>query len=481
MTRVFDAIVIGAGPAGAEAAITAAAHGRRVALVDEQPAAGGQVWRAPFGPHQPGPGPEQRAGDDLRTRLAASSVTALLGHRVWSVTRTQGDPSGGFRVDTLGPAGNASLAAPSLVVATGAHERVVPFPGWTLPGVIGLAAATILLKSHGVAPGRRVVVAGCGPLLAVVAAGLVKAGVKVLAVADVAPRRAWASRLPAILSQRALALRGLGWTTRVMLAGVPVLAGHGVLRAEGEDGLSRVVLGPVDADGAPAAGPERAFAADALVVGHGLTTACEATRPLGADHAYDRLRGGWTPVLGAAFRTSVPGLYAIGDGAGVRGAAAAMLMGRRVGIDLGQAIGALQAEGAAAEAGAIDRALARLTPFSDAMAGLMAQRPRQVAAIPPETIVCRCEDVKRGEIDAAIAAGARSIDQLKHFTRCGMGPCQGRYCGDVVQELMAQRLGVTRDAVGAWTARPPLRPVALGDLVGAFSYDDIPIPEPAPL
>ncbi len=115
------------------------------------------------------------------------------------------------------------------------------------------------------------------------------------------------------------------------------------------------------------------------------------------------------------------------------------------------------------------------------MAGLMAQRPAQVAAIAPDTVVCRCEDVTRGEIDAAIDAGADDINQLKHFTRCGMGPCQGRYCADAVQELMAQKLDRPREATGQWTGRPPLRPVPLGELIGDFSYDDIPIPEPAPL
>ncbi len=470
MSRDFDAIVIGAGPAGAEAALTVAARGLSVALIDEQPAAGGQVWRAPTGGFRGKGDVEARAGDALRRRVAGSAVVAFAAHRVWSVVRDTGE--GGFRVDALGPDGNLSLRAPALVVATGAHERVVPFPGWTLPGVVGLAAATVMLKSHGVAPGNRVVVAGCGPLLLAVAAGLAKAGVTVAAVADLSPGAAWIRALPRIAGRPALAVRGAGWLARTLLARGAVLAGHGVRRAEGETCVQRVTLGPVDEAGAPVAGPERIFDADALVVGHGLTTACEITRLLRADHRFDRLRGGWIPVVDPAFRTSIPGLYAIGDGAGVRGQEAATLAGRRAGMDL-----AARAAGAAG----LDRQLARLAPFSDAMAGLMAQRPAQVAAIAPDTVVCRCEDVTRREIEAAIESGAGEINQLKHFTRCGMGPCQGRYCGDTVQELMAQKLGVSREAVGQWTGRPPLRPVSLGELIGTFSYDDIPIPEPAPL
>jgi thioredoxin reductase/bacterioferritin-associated ferredoxin len=471
----FDAIIIGAGPGGAEAAITASGYGVKVALVDEQAAAGGQVWRAPI---QRAPGrqtADMAEGDALRQRLATSPVDTFFGHRVWSVAQN----ASGFRIDTIGPEGPAFLEAPRLVVATGAHERVTPFPGWTLPGVIGLAAATVLLKSHGVAPGQRVAVAGCGPLLAVVAAGLVKAGVTVVAVVDRTSRRDWLRELPAIAKRPDLAVRGLGWTLQTILAGVPLLSAHGVRRADGTDTVQKVVVGPVDEHGAPAGGPELTFEIDALIVGHGLTTACEITRLLRAQHRFDRLLGGWIPVTDSACSTSVPGLYAIGDGSGIRGQAAATLAGQRVGIALGET-GERPPSGPSVAA-QVDAMLVKLRPFSEAMAGLMAQRPAEVAAIPDDCVVCRCEDVTRRELRAAMEAGAADIQQLKHFTRCGMGPCQGRYCADTVQELMAQELRVPREAVGYWTGRPPLRPVSLGDLIGTFNYDDIPIPEPAPL
>jgi thioredoxin reductase/bacterioferritin-associated ferredoxin len=504
-----DVIVIGAGPAGAEAAIGAAEGGLAVTLLDEQGAAGGQVWRAPVGGF-PGKGdPEAAAGRALRARLQASPVQAVFEHRVWSVVRdhSQDGLTPGFRVDAVGPHGNLSLWAPFLVVATGAHERVVPFPGWTLPGVFGLAAATILLKSHGLAPGRRVVVAGCGPLLLAVTAGLVHAGVEVLSVADLSRRVDWLARTPAVLGRPELALRGAGWWARAALSGARILSAHGVRRAEGREGLERVVLGPVDAGGRARPGSETAFEADALVVGHGLTTACEVTRMLRARHQFSRLYGGWIPSVDSHFETTVPGLFAVGDGAGIRGQQIATLAGRQVALALQARAGRNSGPGGRGDAGgdgasrqggrahaggdrtsdsasdfaSVDRQLDRARPFSDAMSGLMALRSGQVADIAPDTIVCRCEDVTRAEIDAAIDQSAGSIDQLKHFTRCGMGPCQGRYCGDTVQELMALRLQEPREVVGQWTGRPPLRPVSLGELVGEFNYDDIPIPKPAPL
>ncbi|MGA0597793.1 FAD-dependent oxidoreductase, partial [Enterovirga sp. CN4-39] len=157
----FDLAVIGAGPAGCAAAVAAAKAGARVVLFDEQEEAGGQIYRAPR--TAGGRAGVEREGEALRSSLAASSVSARLGRRIWSVTER-------FRIEALGPNGPETVRAQALVAATGAHERVVPFPGWTLPGVIGRAAATVLLKTEGRVPGRRIVVAGAGPRLAAVAA-----------------------------------------------------------------------------------------------------------------------------------------------------------------------------------------------------------------------------------------------------------------------------------------------------------------------
>ncbi len=468
-----DLIVLGGGPAGANAAIAAADAGLKVILFEQQPAAGGQVWRAPLPGLVPPASPERISGDALRARLAAANVDTRFGRTVWSV-------GGAFRIDAVGPDGNESAEAPRLIAASGAHERVVPFPGWTLPGVIGLAAATVLLKAQGGVPGARVVVAGCGPLLAVVAAGILKSGGTVAALVDLSGPGDWLKALPAMATQPALVARGAGWALKIGAARVPVLFRHAIRAAEGDEQLARVRIAPVDAGGAFATGPERVIDADLLCVGHGLVPGGEVPRLMRAAQTFDHRRGGFIPVLDDAGRTSVTGLYACGDGVGIRGVLVAEVAGRLAGLAAACDAGRLSAAAFATASAGARAALAKARPFSDAMAGLMALRPAQVAAIPPETVVCRCEDVTRAEIDAAYADGARDLNQLKQFTRCGMGPCQGRFCGDVAGELLAQKVG-SREAVGAFTARPPLRPVALADLMGAFDYADIPIPAPAPL
>lgn len=478
MSEAFDLIVAGAGPAGVGAALAAAGQGLKVVLLEEGGEAGGQVYRAPSVPARASSlvarDPDRRRGDTLRASLAASQVDFRPGRRIWSV-------GPGYRVDAVGPGDAESYTAPRLVAATGAYERVVPFPGWTLPGVMGLAAATILLKSQAMLPCRSVVVAGCGPLLAAVAAKILKGGGDVEAIVDLSPKSAWVKALPDLVTRPRLLMQGGGWALKIWRKAVPVRYAHTVVRAEGDGRLARVVIAPLSPSGLPRLHAAQTLEADCLAVGHGLVPGADITRLLRARHAFDRLRGGFVPVIDEDGRTSLAGLYAAGDGAGIRGALPAELMGRLAGLAAARdSLGRLT-ETHEGERARLLAALQRARGFADAMAALMALRPGHVRAVPAETVVCRCEDVTRAEIDAAIDAGAHDLNQLKHFTRCGMGPCQGRMCGDVVAELMAAKRGLSRESVGTWTPRPPLRPVPLAAMLGTFDYADIPIPPPAPL
>lgn len=469
-----DLIVVGGGPAGIAAAVAARRYGGVVAVLDENPAAGGQVYRPePAAFEREAPTPERIDGDRLRAALATSGAQVFFEHRVWSV-------GPGFRVDALGPEGPTALTSPALIVATGASERVVPFPGWTLPGVIGLAAATILLKSQRMLPGRTTLVAGCGPLLVAVAAGILKAGGEVCAVVDVAGTRAWLARLLALASRPDLLRRGIGWIAALRAARVPMLSRQAIRAVEPTGRELRVSIVPVDAAGAPTAGATRTFDVDCVAVGNGLTPGSDVSRVLRARHRYDAAAGGWIVASEECGLTSVPGLYVVGDGSGIAGAAAAEHHGELAGLAAMHALGRVDATAFAQARARVQRRLRNARRFGRAMAGLMALRPAQVAAVPGDTVVCRCEDVTRAEIECAIDNGAHDVNQVKAWTRCGMGPCQGRSCADVVGELVAQRVG-SREAAGYFTGRLPLRPVSLESLTGEFEYADIPIPAAAPL
>lgn len=462
-----DLIIIGAGPAGASAAIAAAGLGLRTVVLDEQHAAGGQVWRAPAGVDA-----SVDDGARLRHRLRDSGATCAFGRRVWLAER-------GFTVSALGPDSAEDYRAPSLIVAAGAHERHVPVPGWTMPGVIGLAAATILLKSQHVLPGRRVVVAGVGPLLLLVAAEILRGGGEVAAVIDANGRRDWLAAPVALLSRPGLAALGAGWMARLLWAGVPILSRHALRRIEGAGGVSRVIAGPIHMDGSLAAGTERGFDCDAVCLGYGLQSSTELTRLLGARHAYQS--GGWVPVTTDEQLTSIPGLYACGDGAGVQGVAAAPLRGEIAAIAVARDLGRLTSAQATPRLAALQMRLRRAARFGDAMAVLALPPAKLAAAIAPETIVCRCERLSRAELDLAIAQGAVTVNDLKSATRCGMGPCGGRMCEYAAAQLIAAGTGLRPEEIGPSTARPPLRPVTLQTLAGDFDYDSLPMIEPAPL
>lgn len=477
--KTIDLLVMGAGPAGVRAALRARACGLSVLLVDENHDAGGQVWRPlPAGfSRNPGarPTPEAREGDALRSELRRADITCLFGHKVWNVGSE-------LRTDIIGPSGSVSWQPRALLVATGTTERVVPFPGWTLPGVMGLAAATILLKSQNMLPGHNTVVAGSGPLLLAVANGILKGGGRVAAVIDLASQSEWLGTLPSLLGRPDLLWQGAKWQLNLRKAGVPVYYRSAIDSVEAQDDLFRVKVKRIDASGHDVDGADawRELVADSVVVGHGLVPGTDVTRLLRARHRYQHQRGGWVAETDSDGRTSVPGLYIAGDGAGIAGAAAAGAHGELAALAVALDLGMLKP---AAHEKAHQPLLAqwqKSARFGQAMAGLMVMREGLVEGITPDTIVCRCEDVTRAEIDEAAYQGARDMNQLKAWTRCGMGPCQGRTCGDVAGALMAQHTG-SRETAGFFTGRAPLRPVSLAEIAGDYVYADIPIPKAAPL
>jgi thioredoxin reductase/bacterioferritin-associated ferredoxin len=467
----YDVIVLGGGPAGMQAAITARRHGLQVAMIDEGQRAGGQIYRAPsqgVPPAQPGRGDLAR-GERLRAALAESGADVLSRHRAWAAAP-------GFRVDCMAPDGPVSLEAQAVILATGTTERVIPMPGVTLPGVIGLAAATILLKAHGVVPGSPTVVAGVGPLLYAVAAGIRKAGGRVAAVVDLLAPSDWAAGWPGLVSRPDLLSRGARWMAGLRLAGVPIRHRATLTRILGDKAVEAVEIAPVQADWSLIPGaPRRVLPAISVAVGHGLVPATEVARLLGVEHRHVPALGGWVPVL-APDRRAAEGIYIAGDCTGISGAAAAELAGVLAGLSAARDLGALTATAFEGLSRPVRRRLHRAEQFGAAISRMMALRPGLARGITPETIVCRCEDIPRAAIDRAAADGARHVNQLKSGTRCGMGPCQGRSCADAAAEILAADTGLSREQVGLWTARTPLRPIPLDTALGSFTYADIPRP-----
>ena len=484
MTKIYtndikkvDLVVLGAGPAGVAAANVASKEGAEVVIIDENSSAGGQIYRAPpneFQPQNSFKSDEFREGEKQRNILENSNLTALFKHRVWSV-------SSDLVVSTVGPNGLSSWHARSLIIANGALERIIPFPGWTIPGVIGLAASTILLKSQYVLPGQSTVVAGCGPLLIAVANGIIKSGGKVSAIIDLNSKSDWIKAFPRLFSRPDQLFKGMSWFANIMKAGIKLYGGHAVTNTKQVDNVLRISIAPINSAGSILDSKnQKIVEGDCLAIGHGLFPSTEITRLLKAKHIYDPLKGGWVPLIDDDFRSSIPGVYIAGDATGISGAFSAVQKGRIAGMAAVRDLNMMSSKKYKAKNKSERTTLKKNENFGKAAVRLMKFRPELIQTITSETIVCRCEDVFRSEIDEAIESGARDMNQLKAWTRCGMGPCQGRTCSEAIEAILASKVG-SRELAGQWTGRTPLRPVPIEQIIGKYTYEDIPIPENAPL
>ncbi|WP_374449769.1 NAD(P)/FAD-dependent oxidoreductase [Stella sp.] len=463
MSAAAETVVVGAGPAGAAAALALAEAGLAVTLVDDNARAGGQVFRTGAaggrrGPGRRGPGRDPR-GAELRARLAA---TPGIDHRPdHEVVAIHPDRSLWVRADD----GRLQRLAPRLLlVATGAVEIAVPVPGWQRPGVFGLGGLQLLLKGAGTVPTGPVVLAGAGPLLYLLAAQLRAHRVPVAAVVDAAARPGF-SVLLGLATQPSLLAAGIGHRWRLLWGGIPVLRRHAVTAVDGDrGGVTGVEVAPVDDDWRPLPGGRRRIAARTLGLGFGVRPNIELTRLAGAEHGWDVGLGGWFPKRSDELETTVPGLFAAGDGAGVLGVDNALDEGLIAAAAIARRLGRGGVLDWRAEA-AIDRRRRRRV-FREALADWSALRPGVFAAAGADTVVCRCEDVTAGEIADAVRLGYRAPGPLKMATRAGMGLCQGRVCATAVQHLLAAAAGTDPGAVPPPSVRVPLRPVPLDAFAG---------------
>lgn len=414
MSESFDILVVGAGPAGVAAAVTAAACGQRVGLVDDNPAAGGQIWRK--GPSLP---PAARA---WLARLDAAGVVRLQGWRIFDAIR----PTIVLAERNATGAGSetAELRTQKLILCTGARERFVPFPGWTLPNVTGAGGLDALARGGLPVAGKRVVVAGTGPLLLAVAAHLAECGAEIVAVCEQASLQQLAPFGIRMLRQPGKLWQGALYR-RAMQTGL--LTGCWVVAAHGENRLDAVTLrqGSRKWD----------LRCDFLACGYHLVANTELFSLLGC-----RIEHGLV-TTDRWLQTSVPNVYSAGEPTGIGGVELAILEGQ---------IAALAACGRTSEAEPLAKQRRRNLGFVHALEQACRLRPELRALPNEETIVCRCEDVHLGALRRRT-----NWRDAKLQTRCGMGPCQGRICGPATEFL----LGWHPESV-----RPPMFPASVQSL-----------------
>mgnify|MGYP003145951565 CR=1 FL=1 len=450
-----DIAVIGGGAAGLTAACVAAEAGASVLVIDERPTPGGQYFKQPtkvLDPPDPGRDDRQFAGGRRLLDRARRAGVRFIAGTVWTA-----EGPGLLRV--LAGQSETTVSARRVIVATGAYERGLPVPGWTLPGVVTTGAAQTLLRSYRVLAGRRVLIAGNGPLNLQVALELAGAGADVVAVVEAAAKPGpWA--LGPIMRMTAsapdLAIQGAGYVRRLDKLGIPMLHGHVVERIDAAPGGLTVSLRQT--------GGERVVSvhkAERVALGYGFQPANELLRLFGCRHAFDAAHGQLATVRDADCRTSDETVFAAGDCTGLGGAFAAIsegiIAGAAAARDLGHAGSKAAREGLARAR----KDLRRHRRFQQALWSLYAA-DLPLAPCAPETVVCRCEEVTLGEIDAALEGGDVGIGALKRATRLGMGRCQGRYCAPVAAEILARRTGRPVAELSFFAPRGPLKPIPIG-------------------
>jgi NADPH-dependent 2,4-dienoyl-CoA reductase/sulfur reductase-like enzyme len=419
-----DVVVIGGGPAGIAAASAAAEVGARVVMIDEGSGPGGQIWR---------PGVRTSLSRSARrwiARVGASGAEMLRSTSVVDVQRVAEH----FIIVAECRGVSREISARSLVVATGARERFLPFPGWTLPNVVGVGGAQALAKSGTSFRGKRVVITGSGPLLLPVAANLSRSGAKLLIVAEQAST-ASVARFAAGLWRRPLTLVQAA-TLRAGFLRTPFVTGTWVTSARGDTTVREVTL----TDGEST----RTLECDVLCAAFGLVPNTELARLLGCtvddgDVSIDDRQA-----------TTIPDVYCCGEPTGIGGVDLALVEGE---------IAGLSAAGRRAPATLVSRR-ARHRRDARHLGRAFALRPELFKLAEADTIVCRCEDVRWGALERSW-----STRQAKLYTRVGMGPCQGRVCGAALECLM----GWPPDSV-----RVPAQPAHCRTLIGQSSTDHLP-------
>ncbi|HSV81316.1 MAG TPA: FAD-dependent oxidoreductase [Ramlibacter sp.] len=449
-----DVAVLGAGPAGLAAAATAAEQGLSVALLDEQANPGGQIYRevtrAGLDRLQV-LGNDYAAGRALVERFAHSTARHVGGAAVWNVTRER-------VIGYLKDGRSQSITAGQVILCTGAMERPFSIPGWTLPGVMTAGAAQILLKSAGLAPSQPVVLAGCGPLLYLLAWQYLRAGVRIGALVDTTQRGDYLRALRHIggaLAGWREVRKGLGLVRSIQRAGIPFYRAATELAVEGGSRATALRF--------RCGATSHRVETELVLLHQGVVPNNQITASLRVAHHWDDHQLCWVPEADAWGRLGLAGFLIAGDGRGIAGAAAAALQGQLAGLAAAHDAGRLSEVERDRQAKPVRSALRRqlhIRPFLDTL--YRAKIQHRVPA--DDVIACRCEEVSAGELRRLVALGCTGPNQTKAFARCGMGPCQGRLCGLTVSEVIAHERGVSPAEVGHYRIRPPIKPITLEEL-----------------
>ncbi len=473
--RKVELVIVGAGPAGIHAALQANEAGLDVVVIDSNPKPGGQYYKQ-FPPDFIGKAQKiaEQEGSFLVTMLESTPVEILSNTLVWGVfPAPQGE---GWLLNLYGEEAPKQILTHSLILATGAYDTPIPFPGWTLPGVMTAGAGQIFIKNQRVIPGKKALLTGTGPLQLALASSLVHAGVEVVAVLEAsAPFPKAFKYAPVMVTQWGRILEGIDYGFTMLRAGVPYRLGWAVIEARGDGEVEEAVIARVDRDWRPIRGTEQVLQVDTIYSGYTVKPNNFLGRMMGCDFEFDHQQGGLIPVRDEWMKTSLPDVYLVGDTAGIGGAELARLEGKVAATAVTVQTGHRSEKDVKPFMRRMRGRIRRQRQFAHMLGELFTPQPGVIALASDETIICRCEEVTLGEIRKVIAEGARTVNDVKVLTRCGMGNCQGRNCELSIARILVEELGpddVSFDSVGEFRVRPPLHPLPVSALADSIDFED---------
>lgn len=449
----YDVIIIGAGPAGMSAASVAANGGLDVLLLDEQPDAGGQVYRniKQNESEQNWFGNDYSAGKHLVNAINCNKITKYFNATVWRVEKNK-------RVIWSHNGESKISTASHIVLATGAQERPFPFPGWTLPGVMTVGSAQILMKSSGIFP-KEAVLVGSGPLLYLVATQMIDANCPPKALLETQTLRMMMNSLihlpKALLNMKSL-IKGFMFIQKIKSAGVPRYKSVSRLEAQSSENGSIKFLFLHK-------GIRRSLTTKLLLIHQGVIPSTEISRSIGVDHSWNKSQLAFQPIIDKWGKTNIDGIYIAGDCAGINGSNAAVFYGKKVATKI------LYETGRVNFYFYIKQSLCLWTRlfftnsvrlFLDTIFAV----PQEILLPSDETIVCRCEEKTAEEVKLGISEGICGVRQLKTSIRSGMGLCQGRMCDAIIRNIMLHITSQDDKTILAPKARSPLKPITLGEM-----------------
>lgn len=459
--RKFNIIIVGSGFSGITAAEILADHNLSILLIDENIHFGGQLLRKI--PEELGEYPSYKP--EKIKRVGFNFVEKVKGKKITLMNKTilLGVYENNEILIEYNREKAFSLKYDILLFATGARERFLPFRGWTLPGVYSTGMLQVLIKSSGVLPVRKMLLAGSGLFLFAAAYEFLKNGGELLGIMEQSPFWNKIKFFPQMFHQFSKFAEGGRYLSKIYFSRVPVKYQRHVIEARGEKTLEEVVVGKLDINGELIKGTEKVYQTDALVVGYGFVPNIEAPQLAGCALEYAREKGGWIVSVSDRMETSADGILAAGEITGVGGAQKSLTEGKIAAYTILEKLGVEDGKKLAPLFKKLTKERKHHLSFVKCFNSLYGINPKTILEIPDDTIICRCENIDMKSIKDGIQTNKSCCDpnSLKVSTRCAMGQCQGRICGPIIYDLLHVLCNKSPEEIGLFSVRPPLKPVSI--------------------